>query len=83
VWHENVDRVRQGIEAFNRRDFDAALAMLSDDIIWECFLSQTESATPEVRGKRELRAVWESQVEAVDLRGSPRSSFRSETRRWS
>ena len=45
--------------------------MLSDDITWQRFLSRTESATPAVRGKQELRAVWESQVEAVDLRGEP------------
>jgi hypothetical protein len=45
--------------------------MLSGDITWQRFLSRTESATPAVRGKQELRAVWESQVEAVDLRREP------------
>jgi ketosteroid isomerase-like protein len=68
---ENVDKVRKGIEAFNRRDFDAALALLSDDVTWERFLSRTESQTSVVRGKEELRAIWESQVEAVDLRAEP------------
>jgi ketosteroid isomerase-like protein len=68
---ENVDKVRSGIEAFNRRDFDAALVHLRDDVTWERFLSRAEAPTPVVRGKEELRAAWESQVEAVDLRGEP------------
>jgi ketosteroid isomerase-like protein len=67
----NVDKVRRGIEAFNRRDFDAALSYLRDDVTWERFLSRTESTVAVVRGKEELRATWESQVEAVDLRGEP------------
>jgi ketosteroid isomerase-like protein len=68
---ENVEKVRTGIDAFNRRDFDAALALLSDDVTWERFLSRAEAATPAVRGKEELRAVWESQVETVDIRAEP------------
>jgi ketosteroid isomerase-like protein len=67
----SIELVRQGIDAFNRRDFDAALAALSDDVRWERFLSRTETDTPLVRGKEELRGVWESQVEAVDLRLEP------------
>ncbi|MBN1527578.1 MAG: nuclear transport factor 2 family protein [Thermoleophilaceae bacterium] len=67
----NIELIREGIDAFNRRDFDAALAAVSDDITWERFLSQAEADSPVVRGKEELRAVWESQVEAVDLRVEP------------
>lgn len=67
----NVDSVRKGIDAFNRRDFDTALELLSDDVAFERFLSRTESQTEGIRGRRELRAVWESQVEAVDLRVEP------------
>ena len=69
--HANVDTVRNGIDAFNRRDFDAALATLREDVTWERFLSKAEADTPVVRGKAELRAVWESQVEAVDIRAEP------------
>jgi ketosteroid isomerase-like protein len=69
--HENVERLRKAIEDFNRRDFDAALAVLRDDVTWERFLSQTETTAPLVRGKEELRAVWESQVDALDLRAEP------------
>jgi ketosteroid isomerase-like protein len=68
---ENVEKVRKGIDAFNRRDFDAALALLSDDVTWERFLSRAEAATPAVRGKDELLAVWQSQVEALDIRVEP------------
>jgi ketosteroid isomerase-like protein len=71
VSQQNVDSVRKGIDAFNRRDFDTALELLSDDVAFERFLSRTESQTEWVRGRRELRAVWESQVEAVDLRVEP------------
>jgi ketosteroid isomerase-like protein len=68
---ENVETTRKGMEAFNRRDFDAALASLHDEVTWERFLSRAEAATPLVRGKEELRHVWESQVEALDLRIEP------------
>jgi ketosteroid isomerase-like protein len=68
---ENVETVRKVVAAFNRRDFDAALAPLRDDVTWERFLSRAEAAGPAVRGKAELLAVWKSQVEAVDLRVEP------------
>lgn len=67
----NVDLIQRGIDAFNRRDFDAALAAVRDDVTWERFLSRAEANSAVVRGKDELRAVWESQVEAVDLRLEP------------
>jgi ketosteroid isomerase-like protein len=68
---ENVERIRSGIEAFNRRDFDAALAGLHDDVTWQRFLSRAETTARVVSGKEQLRAVWESQVEALDLRAEP------------
>ena len=67
----NVERVRRGINAFNRRDFDAALATVRDDVEWERFLSRAEADSDYVRGKEELRAIWESQVEALDIRIEP------------
>ena len=66
-----MEKVRQGIDAFNRRDFDSAMALLSDDVTWERFLSRAEASTPAVRGKEELLAVWRSQVEALDIRVEP------------
>jgi ketosteroid isomerase-like protein len=67
----NIEGIRQAIEAFNRRDFEAALAMVRDDVTWTRFLSRPEADDPVVRGKEELRAIWESQVEAVDIRVEP------------
>ena len=65
---ENIDLIRKGIEAFNSRDFDSVLASLREDVTWERFLSRAETDSPVVRGKDELREVWESQVQAVDIR---------------
>lgn len=61
---ENVDLVRAGYDAFNRRDFDAALAVADDSLTWRPFFSvETEMLT----GKQAIRAAWESQTEALDV----------------
>ena len=65
---ENIEIVRKGVEAFNAREFHTALAGVREDVTWERFLSRAETDTPVVRGRDELRAVWESQVQAVDIR---------------
>ena len=62
---ENVELVRAGYHAFNRRDFDAALALGHDSITWKPFFSVE---TDVLRGKDEVRAAWERQTEALDLR---------------
>ncbi len=60
----NVEIVRAGFEAFNRRDFDAALALGHDSITWRpLFTVETDV----LRGKREILAAWERQIEALDL----------------
>lgn len=64
-----ADLIRSGIAAFNRRDYDTALTAASDDVTWEPFLARTE--VPLLRGKEEIRAAWESQVETLDLRIDP------------
>jgi ketosteroid isomerase-like protein len=71
VSERNVDVVRRGIEAFNRRDFDTALGFLSDHVTWQRWLSRAETTSLVVRGKEELLAVWNDQVEAVDIRFEP------------
>ncbi len=43
---ENVELVRAGVDAFNRRDLDAVLAFLSPDVVWE--------ENPELPGLREI-----------------------------
>ena len=61
---ENVEIVRAGFEAYNRRDFDAALALAHDSIsLWLLISVETDV----LRGKQEIRAAWERQVEAIDV----------------
>ena len=57
------------MEAFNRRDFDEALEVATDDFTWQAFLAQTE--TPVLRGKAAIKSAWTSQVETLDLKVEP------------
>jgi ketosteroid isomerase-like protein len=61
---ENVELARAVFEAFNRRDFDAALALLHDSISWRTLFSVE---TDVLRGKQEIRVAWERQIEALDV----------------
>jgi ketosteroid isomerase-like protein len=61
---KNVELTRRVFEAFNRRDFDAAFAVLDDSITWRSLFSVEAHI---VQGKEPLRALWASQVEAVDV----------------
>jgi ketosteroid isomerase-like protein len=61
---ENVELVRAVFEAFNRRDFDAALALGHDSISWRTLFSVE---TDVLRGKQEIRVAWERQIEALDV----------------
>jgi ketosteroid isomerase-like protein len=58
-----VELTRRVFEAFNRRDFDAAFALLDDSITWWSLFSAEADV---FQGKDALRAQWTSQVEAVD-----------------
>jgi ketosteroid isomerase-like protein len=61
---ENVELARAVFDAFNRRDFDAALALGHDSITWRTLFSvETDVLT----GKQEIRAAWERQIEALDV----------------
>jgi ketosteroid isomerase-like protein len=59
---ENVEIVRQGIEALNRRDVDALLALVSPDVEWEDSVFWSEPART-YRGKAELREWFNRVVE--------------------
>ena len=61
---QNVQLVRAVFEAFNRRDFDAALGLGHDSISWRTLFSVE---TDVLRGKQEIRAAWERQIEALDV----------------
>ena len=61
---DNVELTRAVFEAFNRRDFDAALAHGHDSISWRTLFSvETDVLT----GKQQIRAAWERQIEALDV----------------
>jgi ketosteroid isomerase-like protein len=61
---ENVELARAVFEAFNRRDFDAALALGHDSISWRTLFSVE---TDVLRGKQEIRVAWEKQIEALEV----------------
>ena len=61
---ENVELTRTVFEAFNRREFDAALALGHDSITWKTLFAVE---TVVLTGKPEIRAAWERQIEALDV----------------
>jgi ketosteroid isomerase-like protein len=65
---DNLELIRRAFEAFNRRDFDAALDLLDDSVTWKAAFP---AGTAVVEGKAEIRAQWTSRVEALDLRVEP------------
>ncbi len=60
-----MELVRRGDEAFNRRDFDAALADAHDDLRWKPYFSVE---TKLLRGKAEILEAWTTQTDALDVR---------------
>jgi SnoaL-like domain len=66
---ENVEKIRKGIEDFNRRDFDSALTTVADDIIWS--RSCPALRRPCFMGRRKFGVAWEGQAEMMDLRVEP------------
>ena len=61
----NLEIVRAGYEAFNRRDFDVGWEMAHESVTWKPLFSVE---TDVLRGKEAVQAAWRSQVEALDLR---------------
>jgi ketosteroid isomerase-like protein len=55
---ENVETVREAVEAFNRGDFDAALERMHPDIEWETPDSFPDAAT--YRGREAVREFWQT-----------------------
>ena len=56
----------QAYAAFNRRDIDAALALMSETVSWP-----KASEGGRVEGKEEIRAYWTRQWEQFDPRVEP------------
>jgi ketosteroid isomerase-like protein len=55
---ENVDVLHQAIDAFNRRDLDAFLALCDPDVEFISYLAQVEGGDP-YRGHDGVRDWWE------------------------
>jgi ketosteroid isomerase-like protein len=60
---ENVDKARDFIEAYNRRDFDAAVEFFDSDIDWVLPARQRSDSC---RGPDEVRRFWEGLDETFD-----------------
>jgi ketosteroid isomerase-like protein len=61
-----VPRLLTSYEAFNRRDFTAAFAMLASDVEWSATLGG-----PVLRGERAVREFWSSAQVSVDWHPEP------------
>ena len=59
----NVEIVRAGIDAFNRRDFDTALENVHEDIEWHVYVSASAEVA---RGPEGVRRIW---TETADIFG--------------
>lgn len=64
---EIVEKVRRGYEAFNRRDWDGALADVDESVTWRPIFSVE---TPELRGREAVRKAWIDAVDWLDIRVS-------------
>jgi ketosteroid isomerase-like protein len=60
---ENVDKTRQFIEAYNRRDFDAALQDFDPQVQWVLPAHQSFDSG---QGTRFVRRFWEGLDETMD-----------------
>ena len=60
---ENVDKTRDFVAAYNRRDFDAAVADFAPDVEW--VLPEHQSADS-CRGPEAIRRFWEGLDETFD-----------------
>ena len=59
---ENVEVIEIGMAAFNRGDWDAALAVLAEDVVWVPFLAAVENEGS-LYGHAAIRQTWEAQRE--------------------
>jgi ketosteroid isomerase-like protein len=67
---ENVALVRKAIDALNRADFDALLALISPDVVWEA-LEGVSGIGELYRGRAGVREwieqMWENTEEGVHI----------------
>jgi ketosteroid isomerase-like protein len=60
---ENVDKVRDFIAAYNRRDFDEAVASFDPEIEW---VLPPQQSSDSCRGPDEVKRFWEGLDETFD-----------------
>jgi ketosteroid isomerase-like protein len=60
---QNVDKARAFIEAYNRRDFDAAIESFDPEIDW---VLPDRQSSDSCRGPDEIRRFWEGIDETMD-----------------
>jgi ketosteroid isomerase-like protein len=60
---DNVDKAREFIEAYNQRDFDAAVSCFDPQIEW---VLPARQGFDSCRGPREVRLFWEGIDETFD-----------------
>jgi ketosteroid isomerase-like protein len=60
---ENVEKTREFIDAYNRRDFDAALAWFDSDIDWVLPARQSSDSC---QGPEEIKRFWRGLDETFD-----------------
>ena len=61
---ENVELLRRSYEAWNRRDFDSALAIYDTDVVWTFTAEARGAAFKSVyRGPDGVRGFWDTFIE--------------------
>jgi ketosteroid isomerase-like protein len=61
---EHLETIRRGVDAFNRGDWDAALEIVAEDVVWVAMLSSVDGKRASY-GRAALRQTWEQQREAL------------------
>jgi ketosteroid isomerase-like protein len=61
---DQIDVIKAGMDAFNRGDWDAALDLVSEDIVWVAKLATVDGAT-QLYGREAVRRAWEGQRELL------------------
>lgn len=56
----HIDLIRRGFEAFNRGDWDAALAFVAEDVVWAAYLASMDGERA-IFGHESLRRTWQAQ----------------------
>ena len=61
---QHIELVRKGIEAFNRGDWDATLALCAEDIVWIPLIQAVDGQRALI-GREDVRAAWVAQRETL------------------